>query len=188
VANALRADPKVLLGYSDITALHFVRDAAGVPTLHGAIAGAHADHIRRLLMEDTQTVIDADTRTLSAELTTVGHVEGALFGGNLEMLARSVGVVNLLEINRAAGLGMVDRALTQLRHSGALDGVAGVALGSIDQFAGYEDRGWTILDKLRDHLGALGVPVLGGLPLRHIEDLVAVPLGTHAVLSAPSGT
>lgn len=188
--DALRTDPKLLIGYSDITALHCVWDAAGVPTLHGAIAGAHADHVRRLLMEGAHTVVDADADALSAELTTAGHAEGVLFGGNLEMLARSVGVVNLdlagriflLEINRAAGLGMVDRALTQLRYSGALDGVAGVALGSIDQFASYEDRGWTILDTLRDHLDVLGVPVLGGLPLGHIDDLVTVPLGTHAIL------
>ncbi|MBT2504225.1 LD-carboxypeptidase [Curtobacterium sp. ISL-83] len=203
--DALRDDPKLLIGYSDITALHCVWDAAGVPTLHGAIVGAHADHVRRLLMEGANTVVDADARALSAGLTTTGCVEGTLFGGNLEMLARSVGVVDLdlagrivlLEINRAAGLGMIDRALTQLRYSGALDGVAGVALGSIDQFAGYEDRGWTILDTLRDHLDALGVPVLGGLPLGHIEDLVTVPLGTHAVLdvdrarltvTSPSGT
>jgi muramoyltetrapeptide carboxypeptidase len=146
-------------------------------------------------MEDVDTVVDADPAALSAELTTTGSAEGPLFGGNLEMLARSVGVVDvdlaggilLLEVNRAAGLGMVDRALTQLRYSGALDGVAGVALGSIDQFAGYEDRGWTILDTLRDHLDALGVPVLGGLPLGHLDDLVTVPLGTAAVLDVDRG-
>lgn len=193
--QALRADPKMLVGYSDITALHQVWDAAGVPSLHGAIAGTHGDHVRRLLMEDADTVVDADRAALSAELTTTGSVEGPLSGGNLEMLARSVGVVDfdlagavlLLEINRAAGLGMVDRALTQLRYSGALDGVVGVALGSIDQFAGYEDRGWTIVDTLRDHFDALGVPVLGGLPLGHVEDLVTVPLGTRAVLDVDRG-
>ncbi|WP_267421896.1 MULTISPECIES: S66 peptidase family protein [unclassified Curtobacterium] len=193
--DALRADPKMLVGYSDITALHQVWNAAGVPTLHGAIAGAHGDHVRRLLMEDAETVVEADPGALSADLTTRGSVEGPLFGGNLEMLARSVGVVDfdvaggilLLEVNRAAGLGMVDRALTQLRYSGALDGVVGVALGSIDQFAGYEDRGWTIVDTLRDHFEALGVPVLGGLPLGHVEDLVTVPLGTAAVLDVDHG-
>lgn len=193
--DALRADPKLLVGYSDITALHQVWNAAGVPTLHGAIAGAHADHVRRLLTEDADTVVDADRGALSAGLTRTGTAEGPLLGGNLEMLARSVGVVDLdlaggillLEINRAAGLGMVDRALTQLRYSGALDGVAGVALGSIDQFVGYEDRGWSIVDTLRDHFDALGVPVLGGLPLGHVEDLVTVPLGTAAVLDVDHG-
>ncbi|KQS09925.1 LD-carboxypeptidase [Curtobacterium sp. Leaf183] len=193
--RALRADPKMLVGYSDVTALHQVWNAAGVPSLHGAIAGTHGDHVRRLLMEDADTVVDADAAALSAELTTTGSVEGPLSGGNLEMLARSVGVVDfdlagavlLLEINRAAGLGMVDRALTQLRYSGALDGVVGVALGSIDQFAGYEDRDWTVVDTLRDHFDALGVPVLGGLPLGHVEDLVTVPLGTRAVLDVDRG-
>lgn len=193
--RALRADPKMLVGYSDITALHQVWNAAGIPALHGAIAGPHGDHVRRLLMEDADTVVDADRAALSAELTTTGSVEGPLSGGNLEMLARSVGVVDfdlagavlLLEINRAAGLGMVDRALTQLRYSGALDGVVGIALGSIDQFAGYEDRDWTIVDTLRDHFDALGVPVLGGLPLGHVEDLVTVPLGTRAVLDVDRG-
>jgi len=193
--DALRADPKMLVGYSDITALHQVWNTAGVPSLHGAIAGTHGEHVRRLLMEDADTVVDSDPGALSAELTTNGSAEGPLFGGNLEMLARSVGVVDfdlaggifLLEITRAAGLGMVDRALTQLRYSGTLDGVAGVALGSIDQFAGYEDRGWTIVDTLRDHFDALGVPVLGGLPLGHLEDLVTVPLGTRAVLDVDHG-
>lgn len=194
--DALRADPKPLLGYSDITALHQVWHVAGVPALHGAVAGQHSDHVRRLLMEDAETVVTADPSALSAQLTAPGSAEGVLFGGNLEMLARAVGVVPfdldgailLLEINRAAGLGMVDRALTQLRFSGALDGVAAVALGSIDQFTGYEDRGWTILDALRDHLDALQVPVLGGLPLGHLDDLVTVPLGVPAKLDTRAGT
>ncbi|UKF32508.1 LD-carboxypeptidase (plasmid) [Clavibacter phaseoli] len=192
---ALRADPKPLVGYSDITALHLAWANAGVPALHGAIAGKHSDHVRRLLLEDAETVVTTDAEALSAQLTTTGKAEGRLLGGNLEMMARSVGVVDmdltdailLLEINKAAGLGMVDRALTQLRYSGALDGIGAVALGSIDQFAGYEDRGWTILDVLRDHLDALSVPVLGGLPLGHIEDLITVPLGVPATLDTASG-
>ena len=194
--DALRADPKPLLGYSDITALHQVWHAAGVPALHGAIAGKHSDHVRRLLMDSAETTVTADAAALSAQVTTTGSAEGVLFGGNLEMLARAVGVVEfdlagvilLLEINRAAGLGMVDRALTQLRFSGALDEIAAVALGSIDQFAGYEDRDWTILDVLHDHLEAIQAPVLGGLPLGHIEDLVTVPLGVPAKLDTDAGT
>ncbi|OUE09160.1 putative murein peptide carboxypeptidase [Clavibacter michiganensis] len=193
--DALRADPKPLVGYSDITALHLAWASAGVPALHGAIAGKHGDHVRRLLLDDAETVVTTDVEALSARLTTTGKAQGRLLGGNLEMMARSVGVVDmdltdailLLEINRAAGLGMVDRALTQLRYSGALDGIAAVALGSIDQFAGYEDRGWTILDVLRDHLDALRVPVLGGLPLGHVEDLVPVPVGVPATLDTATG-
>lgn len=48
--EALRADPKPIVGYSDITALHRVWQAVGVPSLHGAGAGAHAETVRKLLI------------------------------------------------------------------------------------------------------------------------------------------
>lgn len=193
--DALRADPKPLLGYSDITALHLLWRRAGIASLHGAIAGSHSEHVRRLLTEGADTTVATDSSALSAGMTTTGTSEGILFGGNLEMLARSVGVVDidpsggilLLEINRAAGLGMVDRALTQLRLCGGLDGIVGVALGAVDQFDGYQDRGWTILDVLRENLGPLGVPILGGLPLGHLPDPVTVPLGLPTRLDTAAG-
>lgn len=193
---ALASDPKPILGYSDITSLHLLWHVSGVPSLHGAIVGKYGDHVRRLLMDAAATAVTGDDAALSASLTTSGRAEGIILGGNLEMLARAVGVVDfdlsggilMLEINKAAGLGMVDRAMTQLVLSGALTGVTGIAVGSIDQFAGYEDRGWNILDVLHSHLDALGVPVLGGLPFGHIDDPVTVPLGVAAVLDADDRT
>lgn len=193
--QALARDPKPLVGYSDITALHQVWREAGVPAVHGAVDGAHQDLVRAQLLDGGSTQVTADAGTLTAALTTTGTARGDLVGGNLELLARSVGVVDvrwdgcilLLEAVKAAGLGMVDRALTQLRLSGALDGVTGVALGSFDEFAGYEDRGWTVLDVLHDLLDDLGVPILGGLPIGHLENPVPVPLGVPAVLDADAG-
>ena len=190
--RALERDPKPLIGYSDITALHRVWLASGVPAVHGAAAGDHRETLRSQLMDGTATVVEQDGRALTASLNTAGRASGVLVGGNLEMLARTVGVVDtpwdgcilLIEANRAAGLGMVDRAFTQLRLSGALGGIAGVAVGSFDQFAGFEDRGWTILDTLHDLLDDLGVPILGGLPLGHVDHPVPVPLGVPAVLDA----
>lgn len=131
--DALEEDPKPLVGFSDITALHRVWHQHGVPSLHGAVAGAHQQVVKDVLMGGTPAPVAADPRQFGAELTTRGRATGALFGGNLEMLARSVGVLDfdvaghvlLLEINRSAGLGHVDRALTQLIMAGALDGVVG---------------------------------------------------------------
>lgn len=131
-----------------------------------------------------------------AALTTTGRATGRLAGGNLEMLARGVGVLDvelgghvlLVEINRAAGLGMVDRALTQLIDSGSLDGIVGVAVGTLEGFDDYRDRGWDVLDVLRDRLGLLGVPILAGLPLGHDPDPVTVPLGVRCELDADAGT
>jgi len=194
--DALRGDPKPLVGYSDITALHQLWRRCGVPAVHGAVHGAHRDLVRAQLLDAAPTNVSSDPTTLTAALTTSGTARGDLVGGNLEMLARSTGVVQpswqgcilMLEANRAAGLGMVDRALTQLRLSGALDGITGVAVGSFDEFTGYTDRGWTVLDTLHDLLDDLGVPILGGLPLGHVDDPVPVPLGVPAVLDADRGT
>ncbi len=176
--EALARDAKPLVGYSDITALHQVWRASGVPTVHGAVVGAHRERVRDQLMGGAPTSVDIDPTAVTAALTTGGTVRGDLVGGDLELLARSEGVtatpwegcVVLLEANRSAGLGVVDRALSQLRLAGDLDGITGVALGSFEKFAGYQDRGWTIVDTLHDLLDDLGVPVLGGLPLGHLDD------------------
>jgi muramoyltetrapeptide carboxypeptidase len=194
--DALRADPKPLIGFSDITALHGLWREVGVPSVHGAIAGDHADTVRRLLTGEAGEPVLSDRDRYGAELTTTGTATGLLFGGNLEMLARSVGVVHvdlggnvlLLEINRAAGIGMVDRALTQLLLSGTLAGISGVAIGELEGFEGYEDRDWSVLDVLHDRLDPLGVPVLAGLPLGHLKSPVSVPLGTDCHLDADAGT
>ncbi len=194
--DALRADPKPIVGFSDITALHLLWQRAGVVSLHGAVAGNRADAVRDLLLGNVPGVLHADQAQYGAVLTTRGRATGWLAGGNLEMLARSVGVVEVsfaghvivLEVNRAAGLGMVDRALTQLVDSGTLDKVSGIALGVLEGFDGYRDRGWDVLDVLRDRLGLLGVPILAGLPLGHTPNPVTVPLGVGCELDADAGT
>ncbi len=193
--GALVADPKPLLGYSDITSLHRLWHLAGVPSLHGAAAGEHAEIVRDVLYGGTPAPVMTDPAQFGAELTTSGSAAGPLFGGNLEMLARSVGVLDfdlhghvlLLEINKAAGLGNVDRALTQLLMSGALDGVVGIALGWLSGFEDHVDRGWTILDVLRDRLGVLGVPVLAGLPFGHDPNPKVATLSVPCTLDADAG-
>lgn len=195
-ADALRADPKPLVGFSDITALHRAWQAAGVASLHGAVAGDRADSVRELLLGETPGPLHSDPGRYGAALTTTGRATGWLVGGNLELLARGVGLLDidldghvlLIEMNRAAGLGMVDRALTQLIDSGTLVGIVGVVVGTLDGFDGYHDRGWDVIDVLRDRLGLLGVPILAGLPLGHDPDPVTVPLGVRCVLDADAGT
>ncbi|WP_437406516.1 hypothetical protein [Sinorhizobium meliloti] len=49
-------------------------------------------------------------------------------------------------------------------------------------------KGLTVIDVLRDRLGVLGVPILGGLPLGHGANALAIPIGTEATLDADSRT
>jgi muramoyltetrapeptide carboxypeptidase len=202
--EAVRADPKPIVGFSDITNVHLaVWRGARLATVHGCLAGPRAQAaVRYLLMASEPLTISRDPVAISAVVEVRGRAEGPLVGGNLRELAGWVGngldlsgAILLLEDLRHRGIGQVDRNLTQLLRSGALDEVAGVALGSFEGFRGYVDAGWTVADVLRDRLCGLGVPVLGGLELGH--DLVgpdgepdqdAVALGAPARLDASTGS
>lgn len=132
--------------------------------------------------------------TAAAEMP--GTATGHLIGGNLPAIANFIGAglpsldgaILFVEAERTIGLGQVDRQLTHLLRSGALRGVRGVALGRFPGFDDYTDRGWNLLDVLRDRLGLLRVPVIGGLDLGHGPDPLATPLGPTAVLDTSVGT
>ena len=201
---AVRSDPKPLVGFSDITSLHLsLFERCGVGGIHGCLSGGKAQaSARRLLMTTEPTTLRRDAGFVSGAVQVDGDAHGRLIGGNLQMLANSVGVrmpsmdgaILFLEYHRS-GLGTIDRCLTQLMRSGALDGVVGVALGSFECGRGRVDRGWTVADVLEDRLGSLGVPVLGGLYAGHDlvdengdPDQCTLPLGALATLSAGEGT
>lgn len=202
---AVRADPKPLVGFSDITNIHLALwSHARLATIHGCLAGTTVQTgVRDLLTSVAPVTIKRNPAALSAAVEVPGIATGPLVGGNLRELAGMVGAglpdltgaIVLLEDLRHAGLGQVDRNLTQLTRSGALDGIAALAIGSFEGFAGCVDHGWTVLDVLRDRLGALGVPILGGLDIGHDlvgpagePDQFAVTLGASATLDTAAGT
>lgn len=207
--DALRRDPKPVVGFSDITHIHLALWArCGLAGLHGPFANwndqwsgpASADALRRALMTTDPIVVCQDATAASAAATVHGTATGVLVGGNLDAIRTETGAglpnlrgaILFLEHQKGTGLGEVDRALTQLTRSGALDGLHGVVLG---QFTGFEDTiddpslgGWTITDVLRDRLTRLHIPVLGGLPVGHGLHPPTVPLGTHSHIDTATGT
>jgi len=199
---AVRADPKLVMGFSDITALHLALwSETGLPTVHGPVAaqfdkGADAlttHAARRALMTGDPVTVDADQSEDTFPVRVSGRAEGVLLGGNLTLLATSLGSRHAPDLTGAILLiediaeepYRVDRMLTQLRRAGWLDAVAGVAVGQFTDCAGV---GPTTPDVLAERLGDLGVPVLGGLPIGHGAQQTAVGLGVRAVLDADAGT
>jgi muramoyltetrapeptide carboxypeptidase len=201
--DAVRRDPKLVMGFSDITALHLsLWRHAGLATVHGPVAAQldkGADSItargaHRALSTDDTIVVRADPAESTAPVRTGGQARGRLLGGNLAMLTSTIGTPHLPDLTGAILLiedvgefpYRIDRMLTHLQRSGVLDQVAGVAVG---QFTDCAD-GWpvTAADVLADRLHGAGVPVLGGLPIGHGEQHYAVPLGTRATLDADAGT
>ncbi|WP_229905108.1 S66 peptidase family protein [Lentzea cavernae] len=196
--DAVRADPKPLVGFSDITNLHLALwRHCRVAGVHGFLSGARsAASTRSLLMGTGPAVLHRDPAALTAAVRFGGAATGNVVGGHLGTLAWSVGTgvldldgsILFLEAPRAVGLGHVDRQLTQLIQSGSLHGLRGVALGRFPGFEDFADRDWTVLDVLRDRLETLGVPVLGGLDVGHGDHPLSLALGPMAELDADAGT
>ncbi len=191
------AGPKVLVGFSDVTALHQAFAARlGVATVHGPVVtslGGWADdvsrdHLRSLLMGPEPGL----TLAAAGPALVPGVAEGTLVGGNVALLAAEVGTPNswpatdsivlLEEVGEEPY--RLDRLLTQLLRSGWFDGARGVAVGDLTDCGPPE----AALALVADRLAPFGVPLLAGLPLGHGHRNLAVPLGVRARLDADAGT
>ncbi|GAA1574499.1 MULTISPECIES: S66 peptidase family protein [Kribbella] len=191
--DELVAVPKWFVGFSDITALHEPLNARGLVTMHGPMAAAveqladdtGRERLRALLFEP-ETVTDL---LRGARTVVDGVAEGLLRGGNLAMLASSVGtptyappagVVVLEEVNEEAY--QADRLLTQLLRAGWFDQVTGLVIGD------FSDGGEGLDDTIRERLEPLGVPMVEGAAIGHEPLNLAVPLGLPVRLDATAGT
>ncbi|ONI80000.1 LD-carboxypeptidase [Actinosynnema sp. ALI-1.44] len=196
--DAVRADPKPVVGFSDITNVHLALwRHCRLAGIHGFLAGRRsAAATRSLLMSSEPVTLHRDPGAMAVAAEVPGTATGNLVGGHLGTIAHAVGVglpslagaILFAEAERAIGIGQIDRQLTQLIRSGSLRGLRGVALGRFPGFDDYVDRGWNLVDVFRDRLGALDVPVLGGIDVGHGSEPLSVPLGPIAVLDTDAGT
>jgi len=187
--------PRWMVGFSDLTALHSALNGAGLVTCHGPmvaqLAGATPEALDRLEEMLFGRRHGAPPPGVDGSATIrAGTASGALLGGSLTMLAHLCGTAWLPRL-RGAVLFLedvnerpyrLDRALTQLRISGALDGVRGVCVGDL---VGCDDGDGTGAEAVRELVRALGVPSIEGLPCGHGPRNLALPLGSVVTLVAP---
>lgn len=189
--SRLRSDPKLLVGFSDITALHLAAwNGAGIASLYAPGASWDADRLGDAGAASLHSAMTStEPVTIQGWAADGGMATGPLLGGNLSLLASSVGaglpslrgaVLLVEEVDEAPY--RIDRMLTQLRRSGALAGITGVAVGQMTNCAPDDAA-----DVLTDRLGDLDVPVLYGLPIGHGPGQLTVPLGSEARLDASAG-
>jgi muramoyltetrapeptide carboxypeptidase len=197
--------PKVLAGYSDVTAvLEAVAVRLGWATLFSPMAGhlgapgvglrndtAHHSFgsLLRTLMRPAEAT---EIRYPRAVTMVPGTARGVTVGGTLSLLVSSLGTGT----SRPARGGIllledvgeepyrVDRMLTQLRRSGYLDGVAGIVAGAFEACGPSE----LIHDILAERLGALAVPMLAWADVGHGGPFQTFPLGIAAELDAGQAT
>jgi len=205
----IRANPKILLGFSDITALHCaLLKKANLISFHGPMLSSTLieknlppftlQKLLRIVMHAMAAGSICDRSSLKkVAIVRKGKVSGELLGGNLSVLATTLGtpyqpsfkgrILFLEELNETPY--RFDRLLTHLLNAGVLTQVAGIAIGITKHCdePRAKQKSQSLDDVLKDRLGPLGIPVVTGLPFGHTNLNATLPQGAHATLDAVNG-
>jgi muramoyltetrapeptide carboxypeptidase len=201
-ADALKRDPKPVVGFSDATTLAAwcIRDAQVRP-IHGPMV----NQIGRLPASDVEwlfrTLEDpAPPATPLAGLTRIGArgggtIDGRLAGGNLELITRLIGTpwsydlgATLLVIEDVGERPYrIDRMLTQLKLTGALDGVRAVCAGQFLRCEEDDGSPPSVWEVIEERLSRFDLPGVAGLPVGHGDRNLAFSLGARAALDLGQG-
>jgi muramoyltetrapeptide carboxypeptidase len=209
--DLIAANPKALMGFSDITNLHIaLRQETGLATLHGPGFGSMGAADRQAFTWNS--AVAAFTQGAAGEVprdpedpyvrTIVGgRATAPIVGGNLFTFVHLIGtpwdpefdgaILFMEEVNEPPYI--VEVHLHQLAHAGKLRNIAGVVVGEMFKCDWREERPESprtrsLEDVLERCLAPLGVPVLYKLPLGHGKHLATIPLGVQATLDADAQT
>jgi muramoyltetrapeptide carboxypeptidase len=183
--------PKLLVGFSDITALHAVWQRARVTSLHATMAASISKLDEAAFARWMRVMEGAIPDAQPLEVNVPGACEGTIMGGNLSLLhalegtpysANAIGKIVFLEDVGEAPY-RVDRMLTTLRLSGFFDGAVGVVLGAFTKANAGPD-GISVDEVLRERLADLEIPVVRTPAYGHIDDNHELPLGVYARIQA----
>jgi muramoyltetrapeptide carboxypeptidase len=209
--RTIRANPKLLIGYSDITALHLAFAArAGFTTIHGPNASsawgkASWEPFRALVFDGATPTYrnppSLDDRLVPRQWRTRairgGTAQGRLLGGNLTVLTALMGTPYLPDFTGAIlfiedtneAEYRIDRMLTQLSLGGVLGKLKGVVFGQCTDCTNTGPGGnFTLAEVLQQHLEPLGVPAFEGAMFGHIANQFSLPVGVMAEIDADAGT
>lgn len=207
----IRRNPKVLLGFSDITALHnAIHAQTGLVTFHGPNGsgswnGFNADQFRRLFLKrelmQYQNVRSSGDELVQRQNRTVtitgGKARGELVGGNLTVLTALAGSAYLPSFDGKIlfleDVGeepyRIDRMFSTLKLMGALDRISGLVFGECTDCKPGGGFGWLTMDQIfEDHIKPLKIPAYRGAMIGHIRQQFIVPVGGLVEMDADAGS
>ena len=206
--DLIRRNPKILLGYSDITGLHLaIGRKSGLVTFHGpnmvgTLTPRTLDLLKKVLfvaepLGDVTNPEETDPLNAEFPLHTVspGTARGRLVGGNLTLISATMGTpyeiettdrILLVEDTGEAPY-RIDRMLVQLKLAGKLEQAAGIVFGTCSDCAPSRssfELTLSLSEVLDELLGSLKKPVLAGLLFGHTKEKSIIPFGVQAELDA----
>lgn len=190
---ALKANPRPLIGFSDITALHAaIHSECGIVSFHGPTArGELTEFSRDSLLRAVEAQVDPCGEAASARVLRPGKARGRLAGGNLALIASLMGTPWSVDFDGAIliiedideAVYRVDRMMRQLLLAGALGQCAAIVAGDFRPPAGETSEGNRSVDEvIAEAAEEAGIPCLAGAPFGHIDDQWTIPLGAVAEL------
>lgn len=203
--NLIQQNPKVFIGYSDITALlHAIHLNTGLVCFHGPVAASNftdynLSELENLLFRASSrhTILMAEAQKEKAaseyqpSVIQRGSATGVLCGGNLSLMAAMAGTPHAFDLSGKLVFieeveerpYRVDRMLTTLLQASNLHKAAGIALGVFSACQPKPDeRSLSLMETLQDRLGGLGMPVVYGLSFGHVAENCTLPVGIPATL------
>ena len=183
-------NPKILVGYSDITALHlWLMRRAHLRSFHGPTVDDLVPGVRDPTMASLLTALTTPCPAgkLGRELSrgvVPGKATGRLVGGNLSLVQQTIGTSYQVDLDGAIlfveetrdPMSVVDERLVHLRAAGLLENVNGIVFGQLSLDRSEEDE---FEDFLLDLISDLDVPVLMDFPAGHENPNLTLPFGTE---------
>jgi muramoyltetrapeptide carboxypeptidase len=199
----IKENPKVLIGFSDITALLLAITAkTGLITFHGPVGNSGWNEFTKNVFTNvvmTKKQFSFPENPIGEDkIYTIhpGKVRGELVGGNLTVLSSLIGSEYLpnwknkilfLEEAKEEPYS-IDRMLTQLKLSGVLDSISGFVFGKCAKCLAEEPlKAFTFHEVILQHIQPLKIPAYYGAMIGHIENKLTIPLGISAMMDADKG-
>lgn len=206
----IRNNPKVLLGYSDITALILAFYAkVGLVSFHGVVGSSTwSNYVAKLFKEqflDNKLAVYENPKKSDNQIIqykdriqtiTPGLAEGIVIGGNLTLVSGLCGtpylpsfkdsILFLEEIDEKSD--RLDRMFCQLMNAGVLSQIKGLIFGKCTNCGPSGGYGSLTLEQmLNDYIKPLGIPAYSGAMIGHIADQFLMPVGVRARMDASTG-
>lgn len=196
----LRNDPKWIVGYSDISALHALMSSHGIKSIHAPMTKHIAEHhgndedsrrLFALLRGETP-----DIRVDSFSKNRCGSSEGILLGGNLAVIAGLIstpfdvcrpGSILFIE-DVSEPIYKVERILYTLKLNGTLEKLAGLIVGRFTNYTGDRDND-TMEDMIQSMVAEYDYPVAYNVPIGHVDHNIPMLCSSTVSLNVtPTGT
>ncbi len=191
----IRRSPKILMGFSDVTALLNAFNArASMTTFHGPVT----KWLPRTKDLDHSFDVMAGKKVAypmeKSEIIHTGIAHGPLVGGNLTVFSHLIGTKYMPKMDGAIlfledvseETSNLDRLFLRLRRTGVLEKISGLVLGQFTDLkdSGKRPFGFSLEEIFREHTEGLKIPIITNAPFGHVEQFYTMPVGCSARLSA----